>query len=80
MFLAAARRLAALSPARTDPDGSLLPPLEALRDVSASIAEAVAEQAQVEGLADPMTPDDLQRAIRATMWQPVYHRYRYVPA
>ena len=79
MFLAAARRLAELSPARFDPDRSLLPPLTAVLDVSASVAEAVAVQAQAEGHADAMPLVDLQRAIRASMWTPVYHPYRYVP-
>ena len=80
MFLAAARRLAELSPSRFDPDRSLLPPLTAVLDVSASVAEAVAVQAQAEGLAEPMTLIELQRAIAASMWTPVYHPYRYVPS
>ncbi len=80
MFLAAARRLAELSPARRDPDDTLLPPLTAVRELSASIAEAVAVQAQQEGLAPACALEELQRTIRATMWEPVYHRYRYVPA
>ncbi len=79
MFLAAARRLAELSPARFDPDRSLLPPLTAVLDVSRSVAEAVAVQAQAEGHADAMPLVELQRAIAAAMWSPVYHPYRYVP-
>jgi len=80
MFLAAARRLADLSPSRSDPDGSLLPPLTVVRDVSANVAEAVALQAQAEGLAPATSLPELQRAIAATIWRPVYHPYRHVPA
>ena len=78
MFLAAARRLAELSPARFDPDGPLLPPLTAVRDVSLSVAEAVAMQAQDEGLAERTSHAELQRAIRAAVWSPVYYPYRRV--
>jgi malate dehydrogenase (oxaloacetate-decarboxylating) len=78
MFLAAARRLAELSPSRSDPNGSLLPALTAVVDVSMSVAEAVARQAQAEGLAPLTSPAELQRAIREGMWMPVYHPYRYV--
>jgi malate dehydrogenase (oxaloacetate-decarboxylating) len=78
MFLAAARRLAELSPARSNPDGSLLPPLTAVREVSMRVAEAVALQAQTEGLADRTSADELREAIAAAVWSPVYHPYRYV--
>jgi malate dehydrogenase (oxaloacetate-decarboxylating) len=78
MFLAAARRLAELSPSRSDPDGPLLPPLTAVRDVSVRVAEAVALQAQAEGLADRTSDAELRRAIDANVWTPVYHPYRYV--
>jgi malate dehydrogenase (oxaloacetate-decarboxylating) len=78
MFLAAARRLAEVSPSRSDPNGPLLPLLTAALDVSASVAEAVAVHAQAEGLADSMSPAELQHAIRATMWSPMYHPYSHV--
>ena len=42
MFLAAARALADLSPARNDPTAALLPPLEQIVPVSRRVAEAVA--------------------------------------
>lgn len=72
MFLAAARTLAeAVSPddlAR----GSLFPPLEAIRDVTATIAAAVAREAVREGLATTAVPDDTEAWIRARMWEPAY--------
>ncbi|WP_018610795.1 NAD-dependent malic enzyme, partial [Uliginosibacterium gangwonense] len=55
MFLAAARALAAMSPAKDDPQGKLLPPLNDMRKVSANIAVAVAKQARAEGLTEAYT-------------------------
>ncbi len=79
MFLAAARALAELSPARGDPNANLLPPLVELRTISFHVATAVARQAQVEGLAPPSTGDAIAAAIKAKMWEPVYSRYRRLP-
>ena len=42
MFMAAAKALAAMSPARNDAGGNLLPPVTALREVSIAVARAVA--------------------------------------
>jgi malate dehydrogenase (oxaloacetate-decarboxylating) len=76
MFLAAARTLAELSPARHDADANLLPPLVSLRKISFHVAAAVAAQAVAEGLADPPPNNDIAAAVRAKMWQPVYATYR----
>jgi malate dehydrogenase (oxaloacetate-decarboxylating) len=78
MFLAAASKLAELSPARHDPAANLLPPLVALRKISFHVAVAVAAQAVAEGLADPPPRDDIAAAVRAKMWEPVYATYRRV--
>jgi malate dehydrogenase (oxaloacetate-decarboxylating) len=75
MFMAAAKALASLSPARTDPSANLLPPVTALRDVAIAVAIAVGRQAQSEGLAD-VGADDIETAIHAKMWTPRYRRYR----
>src|SRR5262249_16933076 len=45
MFMAAAKALAALSPAKNDPDANLLPPLEQIRAVSRQVAIDVALEA-----------------------------------
>ena len=50
MFMAAAKALAALSPARNDTGSNLLPPVTALREVSIAVARATAFQARKEGL------------------------------
>jgi len=72
MFLTAAR---ALSKCTTDADlaqGSLYPPLNGVRDVSACIAVEVAEVAYRDGLAELERPDDLAATIRAEMYDPRY--------
>jgi malate dehydrogenase (oxaloacetate-decarboxylating) len=79
MFLAAARTLAELSPARNDPAANLLPPLVSLRKISFHVAVAVAEQAVAEGLADPLPRGDIAAAVRVKMWQPLYAPYRRPP-
>jgi len=76
MFLAAARAIAGLSPARRDPAANLLPPLADIRSVSFDVAIAVAKQAEAEGLAPKVSDRDLADAVRAKMWEPVYASYR----
>lgn len=76
MFMAAARALAAASPARHDPEANLLPPITELRAISFRVALAVALQAEAEGLAAAPAGERLAEAIRAKMWEPVYRSYR----
>ncbi|HUC49719.1 MAG TPA: NAD-dependent malic enzyme [Xanthobacteraceae bacterium] len=76
MFLAAARTIAELSPARRDPLANLLPPLIEIRDVSFQVAHAVAKEAVAEGLAAAMSDDAIVAAIKGIMWEPVYAKYR----
>jgi malate dehydrogenase (oxaloacetate-decarboxylating) len=78
MFVAAARALSELSPARRDPSQALLPPLSEVRDVAKRVAVAVALQAQRDGLAEAMSQDELLRRIDATMWTPNYLPYRRI--
>jgi malate dehydrogenase (oxaloacetate-decarboxylating) len=76
MFMAAAKALAELSPARHDKHGRLLPPVTELRTVALAVAEAVARQAQADGVAEPWDADTLNACIRALVWEPVYRPYR----
>jgi len=76
MFLAAARTVADLSPAKRDPHANLLAPLVELREISFQVAFAVAKQAQADGLADACSDQDLAVALKAKMWRPVYPTYR----
>jgi malate dehydrogenase (oxaloacetate-decarboxylating) len=75
MLMAAAKALAAMSPARTDPNANLLPPVTALREVAIAVARAVAHQARRDGLTDA-AEDAIEPLIRAKMWEPKYLRYR----
>jgi malate dehydrogenase (oxaloacetate-decarboxylating) len=77
MFMAAAKALAALSPAKSDPRASLLPPLGDIRAVSLAVATAVARQAQADGVADDCDSATLDRKIRACVWEPAYRPYVY---
>ena len=60
MFMAAAKALAAMSPARNDTGSNLLPPVTALREVSIAVARATALQARKEGLTD-LAEDEIER-------------------
>ncbi|MEN9489942.1 MAG: hypothetical protein RJA63_391 [Pseudomonadota bacterium] len=75
MFLAAAKALAELSPARNNPLAKLLPPLDTMREVSIHIAIAVAKQARAEGLTEALTDETMETLIRAKMWRPQYRPY-----
>jgi malate dehydrogenase (oxaloacetate-decarboxylating) len=75
MIMAAAKALAALSPTRHDPKGALLPPLETVRAVSLSVAQAVGQQAEEEGLA-AVKGDAFAEALRENVWEPTYLPYR----
>jgi malate dehydrogenase (oxaloacetate-decarboxylating) len=79
MFLASARALAELSPARTVPGARLLPTLDKMREVSFHIAVAVAKQAQAEGLTAPMNDAEIVRRIRDKMWTPAYRPLPTLP-
>ena len=75
MFLTAARTLAA---SVTDVDlarGSVFPPLHRIREISVSVATAVAQLAYERHLASAPEPADLRASIEAMMYQPAYEHY-----
>jgi malate dehydrogenase (oxaloacetate-decarboxylating) len=72
MLMAAAKALADVSPARTNPRRNLLPPVSELRNVAVTVALAVALQAHKEGLTQDIMTDQIEAAIRAKMWTPRY--------
>jgi malate dehydrogenase (oxaloacetate-decarboxylating) len=80
MFMATAKALAEMSPARNDTGSNLLPPVTALREVSVAVARAVAVQACAEGLAAKRSEDEIEAAIHAKMWEPRYLPYRRAAA
>jgi malate dehydrogenase (oxaloacetate-decarboxylating) len=72
MFAAAASAVSSLVTVR-QPGASLLPHIDDLRGVSATVAVAVAEAAEAEGLARFRFSDIVQQ-VRDAMWQPEYRR------
>jgi malate dehydrogenase (oxaloacetate-decarboxylating) len=75
MMLAAARALAANSPAIKDPQGPLLPRLAEIRRVAVEIAVAVGREAQKDNLAPVVSDEELRRRVIATQWTPAYEAF-----
>ncbi|AMX02409.1 NAD-dependent malic enzyme [Microbulbifer thermotolerans] len=76
MLMAASNALAEQSPVVKKGEGALLPPLSEIRDLSRSIAFAVAKQAQEDGVAPVVDDERLLRAIERNFWTPCYRHYR----
>jgi malate dehydrogenase (oxaloacetate-decarboxylating) len=74
--MAAAKALADLSPAKTDPHANLLPPVTALRQVATAVAIAVGRQALREGLTSGVAAGDIEAAVHGKMWTPRYRPYK----
>jgi malate dehydrogenase (oxaloacetate-decarboxylating) len=79
MFMTAAKALAGMSPAKYG-EAHLLPPVSALRSVARTIAVAVARQAQEDGVAQPLSDEELSIRIDSQIWEPVYRPYRKASA
>ncbi|KAJ7589511.1 hypothetical protein C8J56DRAFT_938774 [Mycena floridula] len=78
MIIAAAKRLASLSPALKDPDDALLPDFGDAPDVNFEVAVAVAEQAVEEGSAGVnWSKEDVRAKAKDARWIPVYNHYVY---
>lgn len=75
MFMAAARTLATHVSEQDLAQGSLYPPLNRVREVSAHIAAAVAEVAFSRGLAGIERPADMHELVRSQMYEPRYQDY-----
>ena len=78
MFMAAAKALAELSPARLDARRNLLPPVNALREVAVAVAIAVAAQARREGLAAGIGEHAIADRVREKIWLPGYAPYQRI--
>ena len=75
MFYTAAQAVANMTTEAMLAQGSVLPPLEQIRDVSATIATAIAEHAWKEGLATKQRAADVMGYVRANMYDPKYELY-----
>lgn len=78
MLMKASESLANCSPRLKNPNGSLLPSLSNIREVSRIIAKDVAMQAIEEGSAFKISEASVDRAIEKTFWEPTYRNYRRV--
>ena len=76
MLMAAAKAVAAQSPARGNATKNLLPPVTSLRDVAVTVALAVAMQAHKEGLTQGVDTDQIEARIRSKVWTPHYASYQ----
>jgi malate dehydrogenase (oxaloacetate-decarboxylating) len=79
MIMAAAKALAALSPARTDKSAPLLPPVAEARKTSLAVAKAVGMQAIAEGVAETIDEASFVDELRAYVWEPEYVLYERIP-
>ncbi len=75
MFYVATRAAADMTTEEELEQGSILPPLTAIREVSATIAAAVAEFAWNEGLTRCRRPRDIMALVRSRMYDPHYESY-----
>ncbi|TEW55565.1 NAD-dependent malic enzyme [Psychromonas sp. RZ22] len=76
MLMAASQALADASMEYKKAPGALLPPLSVIKEISAKIAYAVAQQAIEDKLALPVTEENIQRRLQDTFWLPKYRDYR----
>lgn len=72
MFLAASRKLAELVTQEDLDNGSLYPSLTEIRPISEAVSVAVAQWAYDNGLATAEKPEDLDAAVKASMYTPHY--------
>jgi malate dehydrogenase (oxaloacetate-decarboxylating) len=73
MFMAAAKTLASLSPARNDKTAALLPPMADSRKIGLVVGEAVARQAIADGVADGTGEESLKERLLAYVWEPSWN-------
>ncbi|MEI9533106.1 NAD-dependent malic enzyme [Moellerella wisconsensis] len=76
MLMAASRALAECSPLAKEGEGSLLPLLDDIQEVSRIIAKQVAKEAQIQGVATVTSDKALDEAIENNFWKPEYRIYK----
>ncbi|WP_130804036.1 NAD-dependent malic enzyme [Acinetobacter ihumii] len=79
MLMASSNALADCSPLLKDADADLLPPIADIQKVSRVIALKVAQAAIADGVAVPLTDEQIQSNIEKEFWQPEYRTYKRVP-
>jgi len=78
MLMIASEVLAAESPLMKDGEGSILPPLNRITEVSKKIAFGIGKLAQEQGLAEVISDEQLLENIEANYWLPEYRTYKRV--
>ncbi len=76
MLIVAAKALADCSPAKLNPAENLLPRIADIRQVSFTVAVAVAKEVIASGNAQIDTTMDIEKTIKAMMWTPDYLPYK----
>jgi len=79
MLMASSNALADCSPLLQDAKADLLPPLSDIQKVSRVIALKVAQAAIADGVAVPLSDEQIQINIEKEFWQPEYRTYKRVP-
>jgi malate dehydrogenase (oxaloacetate-decarboxylating) len=72
MMTAAAAAVGDTATIRYDPHGTLLPDRAHLADTATAVARAVASAAVADGVAPPLTNDQVDEAVHRTRWLPRY--------
>jgi malate dehydrogenase (oxaloacetate-decarboxylating) len=75
MIMAAAKKLAELSPTQQDKNANLLPPISDSRKVGLLVGETVGKQAIADGVAGVADVQSFVRELHAYVWEPVYEPY-----
>ena len=83
LLVAATKALASQSPALKDPKKALLPDVQDVREISVKLASKVIRAAERErlvgeGLGIPQDEEELEKWIKAQMWEPRYRELRRV--
>jgi len=76
MLMAASQALADAAMEYDKAPGALLPSLKSIQKISEKIAYAVAQQAIEDGMALPVTEENMQRRLQENFWLPKYREYR----
>ncbi|MCU4414954.1 NAD-dependent malic enzyme [Acinetobacter sp. WU_MDCI_Axc73] len=79
MLMASSNALADCSPLLKNAEADLLPPISDIQKVSRVIALKVAQAAIADGVAVPLTDEQIQSNIEKEFWQPEYRTYKRVP-
>lgn len=76
MFLAASSALSSMVAPEQEALGMLLPDIKNIREVSFTVALAVAKEARDSGLGRLLEDKDLEKVIRKAQWEPTFNPFR----